>query len=112
MNNNLTSKNDCFTQNDKNAIKDIVTEVVHEQIVVSIIDSEQYIASGQPHNNVMQMDEQHKNPQTLKITSYCLEGFNNCTNYCRYGRKCKYSHDIDFQKLRMFGVCKFELKAK
>ena len=24
----------------------------------------------------------------------------------------KYSHDIDFQKLKKFGVCKFELKVK
>ena len=60
----------------------------------------------------MQMDVWHKNPQTLKNTSYYLEAFNNCTNHCRYGRKCKYSHDIDFQKLKKFGVCKFELKAK
>ena len=38
--------------------------------------------------------------------------FNNCTNYRRYGRKCKYSHDIDFQKLKKSGLYKFELKAK
>ena len=39
LNNNLASKNDCLTQNDKNAIKDIVTEVTHEQIEVSNIDN-------------------------------------------------------------------------
>ena len=99
LNNNLTSKNDCLTQNDKNAIKDIVTEFTREQIEVSNIDLKQYIASGQSHNNMMQRDVHHKNPQTLKNTSYCLEAFNNCTNHCRYGRKCKYSHDIDYQKL-------------
>ena len=67
LNNNLTSKNDCLTQNDKNTIKDIVTEVTHEQIEVLNTGLKQYIASGQPHNNMMQMDVQHKNPQTLKI---------------------------------------------
>ena len=96
LNNNLTSKNDCLTQNDKNAIKDIVTEVTCEQIEVSNIDLKQYIASGQSHNNIMQKDVQHKNPQTSKNTSYCLEAFNSCSNHCRYRRKCKYSHDIDF----------------
>ena len=60
----------------------------------------------------MQRDVQHKNPQTLKNSSYCLEAFNNCTNHYRYGRKCKYSHDIDFQKLKKSEVCKFELNAK
>ena len=65
MNNNLTSINDCLTQNDKNAIKDIVTGVTPEQIEVSIIGLE-YIASEQPHNNTVQRDVQHKNPQTLK----------------------------------------------
>ena len=39
-----------------------------------------------------------------------MEAFKNCADYCRYGRK--YSHDIDFQKLKKFGICKFELKAK
>ena len=112
LNNNSTSKNDCLTQNDKNAVKDIVTETTREQIEVSNIDLKQYIASGQPHNNMMQRDVQHKNPQTLKNSSYCLEAFDNCTNRCRYGRKCKYSHDIDFQKLKKFGLYKFELKAK
>ena len=60
----------------------------------------------------MQREAQHKNPQTLKKPSYCLEAFNNCANYCRYRRICKYSHDINFQKLKKFGVYKFELKAK
>ena len=45
LNNNLTSKNDCLTQNDKNAIKDIVAEVTREQIEVSNIDLKQYIVS-------------------------------------------------------------------
>ena len=98
LNNNLTNKNDCSTQKDKNAIKDIVTEVTREQIEVCNIDLKQYIASGEPHNNIMQRDGQNKNPQTLKNASYCLEAFKNCTNYCRYGRKYKYSHDIDFRK--------------
>ena len=54
----------------------------------------------------MQRDRQHKNSETLKKnTSYCLEIFINCSNYCRYGRKC-------FQKIRKFGVYKLELKAK
>lgn len=60
----------------------MVTEVTCEQMKVPNIDSKQYIASGQPHNNVMQWDGQHKNPQTL---SYCLEAFSNCTNCYRYG---------------------------
>ena len=85
LNNNLASKNDCLTQNDKNAIKDIATEVTHEQIEVSNIDN-------------MQRDVQHKNPQTLKNTRYCLEAFNNCTDHCRYRRKCKYSHDTRFSE--------------
>ena len=76
------------------------------------IQYRQYIASGKPHNNMMQRDVQHKNPQTLKNASYCLEAFNNCTDHCRYRRKCKYSHDTDFQKLKKSGVCKFELKVK
>ena len=59
-----------------------------------------------------QKDGQHKKPQTLESTNYCLEAFNNCTNYCRYWRKCKYSHDTDFQKLKKSGVRKFELNAK
>ena len=112
LNNNLTNKNNCLTQNDKSTIKDIVTEVTREQIEVFNIDLKQYIASGQSHSNMMQRDVQHKNPITLKNTNYCLEAFNNYTNLCRYGRKCKYSHDIDFQKLRKFGVRKSELKAK
>ena len=107
LNNNLTSINDCLTQIDKNATKDTVTEVTREQIEVSKINLKQYIASGQPHNNMIQRDLQHKNLQTLQNTSCCLEAFNNCTYHCRYGRKCKYSNDIDFQKLK-----KFELKAK
>ena len=60
----------------------------------------------------MQRDVQHKNPQTLKSTNYCLEAYNNFTNHCRYGWKWKNSHDIDLQKLKKFRVCKFELKAK
>ena len=62
----------------------------------------------------MQRDKQYKNPETLKKknTGYCLETFIKSSNYCRYGRKCKYWHDIGFQKLNKFGVCKFELKAK
>ena len=67
LNNNSTSKNDCLTQNDKNAVKDIVTETTREQIEVSNIDLKQYIASGQPHNNMMQRDVQHKNPQTIGV---------------------------------------------
>ena len=46
----------------------------------------------------MQRDVQHKNPQTLKNTRYCLEAFNNCTDHCRYKRKCKYSHDTRFSE--------------
>ena len=65
-----------------------ITEVRYEQIEISNIDLKQYIVLREPHNNMIYRDEQHKNPQTIKNSSYCLEAFNNCTDYCRYGRKC------------------------
>ena len=38
LNNNLTSKTDCLTQNDKNALKHIVAEVTCKQNEVSNIE--------------------------------------------------------------------------
>ena len=71
-------------QNDRNAIKDIVTEVAPKRIGVSNVDLKQHIASGQPYKNITQRDDQQKKTAN---TSYCLEALNNCTNYCRYGSR-------------------------
>ena len=42
-------------------------------------------------------------------TEVCINEFLHGRNKCKYGKRCQFSHDIDFRKL---GICKCDLKKQ
>ena len=88
----MEEKVDKGTQNISNTIQ---TDSFHQHIPKNL--------DGLPKIQNYEQDKIHNQ------TEVCINEFLHRRNKCKYGKRCRFSRDIDFRKL---GICKFDLKKQ